>query len=302
MHKYIVILVLLAMVSSRCLADDDNANDPIRDALEKAKATYTETIDKARVDLRSAFDSQVQEVAKTGNLEHVKSLLAEKKSFDDDGKLPTSQPMKQAVADYQATMDKAHKTLATAYETAVSDYTKKLQIDRADSVNNEFDAFKKALTAKPASQEKKTADENSGTGNRNERSNRIPEDAVAFKGHHFKYFNDRATWYVARDKCEKMGGHLICIGDADKDSFATSLIEKAQANRAWIGASCEAKEGVWQWVNGEPFSYSHWGSRQPDNTDGIETCLEILTFPGKVMAWNDMAEGYREGFVCEWDR
>jgi Lectin C-type domain len=130
---------------------------------------------------------------------------------------------------------------------------------------------------------------------------KIPADAVAYKGHHYKYVDDKSTWYIARAKCEKMGGHLICIGDADEDFFAVNLIKQAQGITAWIGASDEEEAGVWRWVNGEPFSYSRWGPGQPDNTNGVETCVEITGF-WKDSPWNDGVEGCRFPFVCEWDQ
>ncbi len=169
--------------------------------------------------------------------------------------MPTSQPMKKAVTDYQAAIDNARKTLIASYQTAVSDYTKKLQIDKAEIVNAECDAFKKDLMSKPVllAQVVQAKDEKLGTATLNEEKMKIPGDAVAYKGHHYKYFDDKLTWIFARAKCEKTGGHLICIGDSDKDSFAIGLLKKANVESAWIGANCEEQAGIWRWVNGERF-------------------------------------------------
>lgn len=293
MIRFSLCLALLGLMAGRCLADDQ-ANDPVRDALEKAKATYTEGIEKAKTDLRAAFDTEIQEVAKTGNLEHVKNVQAQKKAFDTEGKLPAAQPMKKAAADYQAAVDTTRKTFMAAYETAISDYTKKLKIDKAESTAREYDDFKNPSSKKPPAETiaKIPSDV----------SIKVPEDSVAYKGHHYKYFDDKLTWYFAKAKCEKMGGHLICIADSDEDSLAIGLVKKAQRESAWIGASDEEEKGIWRWINGEPFSYTHWGPDQPDNFHGWETCLEIHTYPDGTKAWNDLSEGARQGFICEWDR
>jgi hypothetical protein len=294
MHKYFFIIVLLTGIPFSCWAED-TANDPIHDTLEKAKATFAANVEKAKSDFRGAFDAQIQEVAKTGILEHTKSLLAEKKAFEEDGKLPTSQPMKKAVTDYQAAMDNARKTLITAYQAAVSDYTKKLQIDKA----GKKEPLSKSVSLAQVIQAK---DEKPVAKTLNEEQMKIPADAVAYKGHHYKFFDDKLTWHFARAKCEKTGGHLICIGDSDEDSFAIGLLKKANVESAWIGATDEVEQGIWRWVNGEPFSYTHWGPDQPDNFHGWETCLEIHTYPSGTKGWNDMSEGMRQGYICEWDR
>jgi hypothetical protein len=74
--------------------------------------------------------------------------MADKKAFETDGKTPTSQTMKASLADFQSAMKKAHEGMMAAYEKAVREYTKALEIDKAEAVNSELDAFKKKAVAK----------------------------------------------------------------------------------------------------------------------------------------------------------
>ena len=54
----------------------------------------------------------------------------------------------------------------------------------------------------------------------------------------------------------------------------------------WVGASDEASEGDWRWVDsGLPLNFTYWITGQPDNGATIEHCLEI--FHGSQQGWND---------------
>ena len=41
----------------------------------------------------------------------------------------------------------------------------------------------------------------------------------------------------------------------------------------WLGGSYNAAEGVWQWVTGEPWSYTAWNQGQPSYAGGQEALL-----------------------------
>jgi hypothetical protein len=139
MLRYLFIFVLFIAVRIS-VADDDN---DIGDTLENAKSIYSDTVSKAKEDLLAAFDFAVQDVAKTGNLDGVKAILAEKKAFEAEDKLPTSQLLKKAAVDFKTSNDKARKTMTAAYDAAISSYTKALQIEKADAVKDELETFKK---------------------------------------------------------------------------------------------------------------------------------------------------------------
>jgi hypothetical protein len=284
--------ILLAFVAN-VLAED---KDLVRIEFDKSKTVHDEAIEKANKDFIAGFDSKIQEVAATGSLDGVKAIQAEKKQYEVDGKMPTSAAMKKLLIGYQTGIDNARKRMTAAYETAVSQYTKALQIDKAESINSEFEAFKKSSAVNANG---KAANVDDAKTTERVAQIRIPATSAEFKGHHYKVIDEKCTWHVAKGKCEKLGGHLVCITDRDEGTFVNQLLSKAHLERAWIGATDEEEEGKWQWVNGEPFRYNEWPPGQPDNGNGGEHHAEVWS---ENRGWNDFLEGVRQPYICEWDK
>ncbi len=121
-----------------------------------------------------------------------------------------------------------------------------------------------------------------------------PSDAKAFEKHHYKVFLESDTWLNAKQKCERMGGHLVCIASEAEQNFVTGLYEGESG--LWIGGHCD-EEGKWAWVSGETWDYTKWKEEEPSGGD--EDCAAIWP-----QEWNDMVSDNRdeqEGFICEWD-
>ena len=127
-----------------------------------------------------------------------------------------------------------------------------------------------------------------------------PSDALAFGGHHYKVFDHDGTWHEAKARCEAMGGRLACIETEAEQRFIAGL---ADGRYLSIGATDEAEEDHWAWINGSPFAFTSWLDGQPNNYGGEENYL--ATYDGGD--WVDVAvEGHEfwmpTGFICEWDR
>ena len=116
-----------------------------------------------------------------------------------------------------------------------------------------------------------------------------------FEGHTFKHYVTTLTWTNAKTACEILGGHLATSTSAEKNLFLTTITQA----RTWLGATDEETEGTWKWVTGEAWSYTNWGSPQPDNAGGTEHYLEINS--PSVGSWNDWINTPSLGFLCEWD-
>lgn len=152
--KRFLAVMLVAVISGDALARpapaEDGQADPIKAALDGAKAAHTQAVNNASKDLLAAFDDKIKSVSKTGNLNAVKQLMAEREAFESAGKLPSSNVMQAAVAKYWQATKQPDDALVSAYETAVREYTRKMLIDRAEAVQNqmkEFLAGRKAGTA-----------------------------------------------------------------------------------------------------------------------------------------------------------
>ena len=58
-------------------------------------------------------------------------------------------------------------------------------------------------------------------------------------------------------------------------------------------------DGGWSWITGEPWDYTNWNAREPNNANGGEDKMQLNNF-GK---WNDVAEGGldRAGYIVEFE-
>ncbi|GIW92841.1 MAG: hypothetical protein KatS3mg110_0882 [Pirellulaceae bacterium] len=129
----------LLLFQSLCWSDEV---DPVQAELDKAKASYESAIETSESKLLDAFDTKIAAVAATGSLAGVRLLLAEKDAFLKEGKVPLSPTMREAVSEYYREVRKARDALELAYGKAIREYTKSLQIEKADSIESELAAFK----------------------------------------------------------------------------------------------------------------------------------------------------------------
>jgi hypothetical protein len=57
----------------------------------------------------------------------------------------------------------------------------------------------------------------------------------------------------------------------------------------WLGANDIQTEGKFVWgATGKPITYSNWDWGQPDNKNGVEDCVQILTSSEREGKWNDL--------------
>lgn len=99
-----------------------------------------------------------------------------------------------------------------------------------------------------------------------------------FNGHSYYRSTGSMTWTAARQACINMGGHLVTSTTLAENNFLFGLWPSG-----WIGLTDEVTEGVWQWVTGEPYSWSYWNSGEPNNA-GNE---DYIQFVGGGR-WNDL--------------
>ena len=136
----------------------------------------------------------------------------------------------------------------------------------------------------------------------------IPDDAVPFSGHAYKFFPEQLSWTEARTRCEALGGRLVIIDSAAENEFVARLIEAGGKVDAWIGITDEFEEGNWVSVDGQPLKFTNWIQGQPNNKQPGEhyglVSNKILA-DGQRVGWewsdqpNDSAQ-FAPGYICEW--
>ncbi|MFX0206445.1 MAG: right-handed parallel beta-helix repeat-containing protein, partial [Candidatus Hodarchaeota archaeon] len=119
-------------------------------------------------------------------------------------------------------------------------------------------------------------------------------DTSVFDGHEYQLIKTSRTWNDAKTDCEAQGGHLVTITSQEENNFVQNL---ARGDSIWIGLTDETIEGEWQWVTGEPLTYTNWNGGEPNDYGG-----EDYTEMQEDGLWNDVPGSYFVHFyVCEWE-
>lgn len=108
------------------------------------------------------------------------------------------------------------------------------------------------------------------------------------------------TWTEARDEATAStflgeSGHLVTVNSEEEWNF---IIETFPQDWTWIGLSDEAQEGTFQWVTGEPLTFTRWIPGEPNNSGGIEDYVFYQRSSGLDgdFGWNDFPN-YRNVFT-----
>jgi hypothetical protein len=112
----------------------------------------------------------------------------------------------------------------------------------------------------------------------------------------YKVIDGQFTWEQAQADAVKRGGHLATIANIEEQLAVVSL---GFSKDYWLGGTDSKIEGQWEWVTGEPFTYSNWRSGEP-NGQGRENHLMIVGYNNSQ--WNDGngANGdYVIGYILE---
>jgi len=117
-----------------------------------------------------------------------------------------------------------------------------------------------------------------------------------FRWHHYYASKGTWQWTQARLLSLDQGGHMVTIADASEDSLVREIAVATAPQTVAIGLTDEAQEGIWVWVTGEPFTYIHWMSGEPNNSGGNEDYGMLFV---STAAWNDYAGTGLMPFVLE---
>ncbi len=130
-----------------------------------------------------------------------------------------------------------------------------------------------------------------------------PASAQVF---HFNPQNERvylltppvADVFAARVVAAGVGGTLVGVNDADEQEFLLRAFGTVEP--LWIGLTDEVAEGAFVWDNGDPVTFTSWGSLEPDNAGGQQHWVALNA--GGPGEWSDVefdaaSVGVRRGIV-----
>jgi len=97
----------------------------------------------------------------------------------------------------------------------------------------------------------------------------------------------QSNWTDAENEALSLGGHLATINDAAEQEWLLSIFSPSRDRHLWIGLNDASQEGLFVWVNDDPFLFSNFPPGEPNNFGGIEDYTYIDVAHGD--AWNDLA-------------
>jgi hypothetical protein len=83
------------------------------------------------------------------------------------------------------------------------------------------------------------------------------------------------------------GGNLVTINNLAEGTWLQQTF--GAGTIYWIGFTDRQNEGNWQWVSGEPVTYTDWSSGQPDNFLALLGGEDYAVMNwGTSKKWNDV--------------
>ena len=82
---------------------------------------------------------------------------------------------------------------------------------------------------------------------------------------HQYFLTDVLSWHEAQAVAKLKGGHLVTINDAQENAWLVEKFVDPKVDFLWIGLNDVAFEGNFEWVSGQPVTYTNWADGEPNN-------------------------------------
>lgn len=123
-------------------------------------------------------------------------------------------------------------------------------------------------------------------------------------GKRYEFVFDPVTYDEAKATAELRGGHLVTVSDSIEQKLLSDAFYRVARGvhngvPVWIGL--EKTNGQWQWITGEPLTYTNWfhGTGEPSgdgNYGQFEVALDTQNFE-----WNDIRPTVLADYIVEFE-
>ncbi|XP_074546917.1 uncharacterized protein LOC141805663 [Halichoeres trimaculatus] len=124
----------------------------------------------------------------------------------------------------------------------------------------------------------------------------LPHFRHCYKLFHNVEWSQKKSWEAANEDCVSRGANLASIHTQEEEQF---LGQYSKGTSKWIGLKHNPTEGGYSWSDGTPLSHTNWGHGEPNNHEGREECVEMVsTTNGTVSWWNDLNCDAHQDWIC----
>ncbi len=121
----------------------------------------------------------------------------------------------------------------------------------------------------------------------------------------YMLFSEIKTWQAAQADCLALSGTLAIVADANAQALVATLSEQhpVEGPDLWLGATDEALEGTFAWVDGTAFAFTQWRDGEPNNNGPGEDPENCLVIEGDTILheWDDRSCIVAAPFICQRD-
>lgn len=114
----------------------------------------------------------------------------------------------------------------------------------------------------------------------------------------YKLSSSGLAWSEAKNACEleALGANLAVVNSPAEQRALAPEISKIN-QKTWIGLHRHPTDtSKWLWIDGSRTKYTHWKNGKPDNSGGIDDCVEIDPNIGE---WSDARCSRPHHYACE---
>ncbi|KAI0213037.1 hypothetical protein LSAT2_001967 [Lamellibrachia satsuma] len=125
----------------------------------------------------------------------------------------------------------------------------------------------------------------------------------------YNVFPQQKTWSEGRAHCQGLyhGSDLVSIETHAEDLFLVYMTQEIQYGyHHYFTSGRKDASGAWIWrATGQPFSYTGWGTGEPNNYNQHEDACGFannILYKGenrRSVYWNDIPSSDKHGFICE---